>query len=69
MFEGHQLLPTLGHCPVGGAEEARSPRRRRTVPRAVSAQPPAITVPLSLRSHGSAYGASPRGTADNPAPA
>ena len=69
MFEGHQLLPTLGHCPVGGVEEARSPRRRWTVPRAVSAQPPAITVALSLRDHGSAYDASPRGTADNPAPA
>ena len=68
MFEGINCS-RVGHCPAGGAEEARSPRRRSTVPRALSAQPPAITVPLSLRSHGSAYGASPRGTADNPAPA
>ena len=69
MFEGINCS-RVGHCPAGGAEEARSPRQRWTVPRAVSAQPPAITVPLSLRGHGPAYGASPpRGTADNPAPA
>ena len=66
---GASTAPDSRHCPVGGVEEARSPRRRWTVPRAVSAQPPAITVALSLRDHGSAYDASPRGTADNPAPA
>ena len=73
MLEGHQVLPSRALSVLSVARRRRgprSPRRRSTVPRAVSAQPPAITVPLSLRGHGPAYGASPpRGTADNPAPA
>ena len=70
MVEGHQLLPSRALSCRWRGEEARSPRRRWTVPRTLSAQPPAITVALSLRGHGSAYDASPpRGTADDPAPA
>jgi hypothetical protein len=72
MLEGHQVLPSRALSVLSVARRRRgprSPRRRWTVPRAVSEQPPAITVALSLRGHGSAYDASPRGTADNPAPA